>query len=201
MNRKPSRRSSIDFLDDRTSPSAAAAAGRPFSRRSRTNSASGTPHGLDRSQHVAAVRQKVPSGRAKGGAADPSPFVDTLQSTGGAILEHLAPDDVAVAPHNTVGGTVLVRFVGEQRRVNATEHHVGAALAREPSQRISAERIARMNADPDDIAGPHRVEIQRLEGFVDDDGIAIGGGRRRRQHIQPARRDHRRAERHITRID
>ena len=112
-----------------------------------------------------------------------------------------AQTTIAIAAHDAVGGAVLVRFIGEQRRMNTAEHDVGTALARKPSQRVSAERIACVNADSDDISRPHRIEIQRLKGFVDDDGIAIGGGSRRGQHIQPARRDHCRAERHITRID
>jgi hypothetical protein len=83
-----------------------------------------------------------------------------------------------------VGGTVLMHFAREQRRMNAAEHHVGTALARAPSQRVSAECVARMDANPDDISVLYGVEIQRLQRFVDDDGVTVSGGRRRRQHIQ-----------------
>lgn len=67
------------------------------------------------------------------------------------------------------------------------EHDECTALTREPSQRVSAKRITRVNANPDDIAAPRRVEIERLQGFVDDNGIAIAGRGRRGQYIQPAR--------------
>ena len=43
--------------------------------------------------------------------------------------------------------------------------------------------------------------IEGLQCFVDDNRIAIGARRRRGQHIQPAWRDDRRAERDVTRID
>ena len=47
---------------------------------------------------------------------------------------------------------MLVGFVREERGVNAAEDDPGAALARHPADFVAAQRIARMDADADDVA-------------------------------------------------
>ena len=103
--------------------------------------------------------------------------------------DDLRPDQVAVALDDRVRLAVLVRFVRKQRGVNAAEDDPRAALAREPADFVAAQRIAGVNADADDVAGRDHRRIERLERFVDDDGIAPLGSGRRRQDVQPARRD------------
>ena len=44
--------------------------------------------------------------------------------------------------------------------MNAAEHDVGAALAREPSDFVAAQRIAGMDADADDVA---RRQLRRRQ--------------------------------------
>ena len=46
---------------------------------------------------------------------------------------------------------------------------------------VSAQRVAGMNADADDVAGLHGVEIERLQRLVGDPRIAVAAG------VAPAR--------------
>ena len=85
--------------------------------------------------------------------------------------------------------------------MNAAEDDPGAALAHLASDLVTAERVAGMNADADDVARANRVEIDRIQRFVDDDRIAPAAAGRRREDVEPARRNHGDAERFHTRID
>jgi hypothetical protein len=58
-----------------------------------------------------------------------------------------------------------------------------------------------VDADAHQVTGLHRVGIERLEGFVDDHRRAEDRRRGRGEHVEPARRDHRGAERNVARID
>src|SRR5437588_5427546 len=97
--------------------------------------------------------------------------------------------------------TVSRGFVRKQRGMNAAEDDPGAALAHLASDLVTAERVAGMNADADDVARANRVEIDRIQRFVDDDRIAPAAAGRRREDVEPARRNHGDAERFHTRID
>jgi hypothetical protein len=48
-----------------------------------------------------------------------------------------------------------------------------AALARLAAYFISAQRIERVDADADDVAGCDGVEVDRIERLVDDARIAV----------------------------
>ena len=69
------------------------------------------------------------------------------------------------------------------------------------SELVAAQRIAGVDADADDVARLHALQIERLERLVDDLRRAVAFRRRRREDVQPARRDDRRAERQVARID
>ena len=95
----------------------------------------------------------------------------------------------------------LVRLVGIERRMNAAEDDGRAALARLAADFVAAQRVERMDADADDIAARDAVEIDRIERFVDDAGIAVLARRRRGEHVEPPGRDDGRTKRNIAGID
>ena len=86
------------------------------------------------------------------------------------MLEHQRPDHVAVAADHAVGAASFIRLVGIQRRVNAAEDHRRAARAHGRANLIAAQRISRVDPNPDDVAGVDGVELERLERFIDDPG-------------------------------
>ena len=95
---------------------------------------------------------------------------------------------------------VRVRFLGKQRGVNAAVDDPGAALARQLPDFVAAARIARVNADADDVAWLDGGGVDRIERLVNDDRVApfgTGGGG---EHIQPSRCDDRHAKRHVAGI-
>ena len=95
---------------------------------------------------------------------------------------------------------VRVRFIREQRRVNAAVDHPRAARAYGAADLIATARVAGVDADADDIARRNGLEIERLQRFIDDDRIAPGRSCGGCQHIQPSRRDDGHAKREVARI-
>ena len=93
-----------------------------------------------------------------------------------AVAQHLAPDDVAVALDDRVRPAELVRLVRIERGVNAAVDDGRAAALGRVADLVAAQRVAGVNADADDVAGLDGGEVDRLERFVDDDGIAELGG-------------------------
>src|SRR5205823_687967 len=155
----------------------------------------GPPHGTERAMlraaaqrlyrrpHVPPLRKQIPSRRHELIASDAAPFVDRPRLSSQALLDDARPDDVAVAAHDRVRLTVSRGFVRKQRGMNAAEDDPGAALAHLASDLVTAERVAGMNADADDVARANRVEIDRIERFVDDDRIAPAAAGRRREDV------------------
>jgi hypothetical protein len=117
------------------------------------------------------------------------------------VLDDRRPHDIAVAANDGVRLALLARLFWKQRGVNAAEDNPRAACAGESSDRIAAQRIARMDADADDVAGCERRGIDVLQRFVNHNRIAPARAGCRSQHIQPPRRDDRHAKRSIARID
>ena len=90
--------------------------------------------------------------------------------------------------------SILDSFLRKERRVNAPEYDPGAPPAHLASDLVAAPRIPRVNADPDDIAGSNGAAVQRFERLVDNPRIAPARTGGRRQHVEPARRNHGDAE-------
>ncbi len=78
---------------------------------------------------------------------------------------------------------MLARLVGIERRMNPPEHHRRAALARETSKVIAAQRVGGMNANAHDVARLDTLQCEGFERFIDDHGRAIVRRRGRREHI------------------
>ena len=75
------------------------------------------------------------------------------------------------------------------------------ALARKPPDLVSAQGIARVDADADHVAGGDGGRVELLERFVGDERVAVFSRCRCRQHIEPAGGYDGHAERHVARID
>ena len=91
------------------------------------------------------------------------------------VIDHERPDDVAVAADDRVRAAEFVRFVGVERGVYAAEDHRRAARSRGGADLVAAQRVARVDPDPDNVARLDVVEIERLERFVDDAWRAVCG--------------------------
>ena len=100
-----------------------------------------------------------------------------------------------------MGTAAFVGLVGIQRGVNAAEHHVRAARASGGAQFVAAPCVPRVNADADDVPCANARRIESLQRLVNQDWLAVFGRGRRREHIQPPRRDDANAERHVASID
>ena len=92
-------------------------------------------------------------------------------------------------------------FLGIQRGMNAAEHHVRAARTRLLADLVPLNRVARMNADADDVAGSDGREVHAIQCFIDKNRIAPLVTGSRREDVQPPGRDDRDAERQIAWID
>ena len=78
--------------------------------------------------------------------------------------------------------SVFPHFVWIERGVNAAKDDERSAIASHPSDVIPAKGIASMDTDADHVAGAHRLGIEWIDGFIDDDGRTVSSGRRRGQH-------------------
>ncbi len=56
--------------------------------------------------------------------------------------------------------------------MHAAKHHVRPAFMRNAPHLIAAHRIQSMDPDPDNIARPNRLRIERLQRLVHDPRIA-----------------------------
>ena len=108
---------------------------------------------------------------------------------------------VTVSLDHAVRAAEIERLFREQGGVDTAKDHPGTAFARFRADLVSAKHVGRVDADADDVALLNLFEVQLVERFVDENGIAELGRRCRRQHIEPPWRDNSGAKRHIARID
>ena len=153
--------------------------------------------GLHGSPHVTALRQQLPARRHEALGIDTSALICLLQRSVCRVIEDQRPDEIAVAANDGVRPPEFMGLVWIQRRVDAAEHDGRASGARSVPDLVAAKCVAGVDADPDDVTGLHAVDIERLQGLVDDLWPAIRGRCRPRQHEQPARRDDADAERQM----
>src|ERR1035438_2491946 len=93
--------------------------------------------------------------------------------------------NITISLHHGVSITVFQGLFGIQSRVNATIDHPRAALARHSANLISAESIARMYADADDISWHDAFRHNLLQRLIDENGISRCLRCRRRKNKQP----------------
>jgi hypothetical protein len=97
--------------------------------------------------------------------------------------------------------TELSRLVWIQRGVDAAVNDVRARRTGGNADLVAAECVACVDADAHDVPSHDDRGVEILEGLVDQAWIANGSGRRRGQHIEPARRDDADAERYVAGVD
>ena len=158
-------------------------------------------HGLDGGPHVPTGRHEVPPCALERRPLDVPALVQRLQGAPRAVVQHRAPDAVAVASHDGVRAAQLPGFIGVEGRVHAAEDDAGAALAGQPAHRVAAQHVQRVNADADDVARLELIEVEPLERLVREHWIAPFRRRGASQHVQPARRDDGSPERHVAGVD
>jgi hypothetical protein len=117
--------------------------------------------------HVALPRHQVPPRRQELRGFDAAALVHCLWSLARAIRQHLCPHDISVSFNHGVGAAKLMRFVWVEGCVNASEHHLGAAVARHSANFVASERIRRVDTDADDIARLDAVWGYCRQSFID----------------------------------
>jgi hypothetical protein len=114
--------------------------------RTASNRLHGRPHVLVPLDQVPPRLDHLVPGHAAGG-------VERLRRLLCAVRDHLRPDDIAVSSDDGMGGAHLVRFIGEERGVDATVHHPGAARACRFTHLVSTNRIPGVDADAHHVTG------------------------------------------------
>jgi hypothetical protein len=114
---------------------------------------------------------------------DATAFVDGLRLALRTVFDGTAPDDVSIAFYYCVSATEFVGFVGIERGVNSAEDDISAAFAGFFADLVSAKRVGGVDADADDVAGLDLLDVYSLEGFVDENGVAVASRRGGRQNV------------------
>jgi hypothetical protein len=85
--------------------------------------------------------------------------------------------------------------------VNASVYHQSATFARGAADLHTAQRIARVDADADDVAGLNGIEVHLLQRFVRNNGVAAAKRCGARENIKPARGDYPDSERGVAGVN
>jgi hypothetical protein len=150
--------------------------------------------------HIAVARSEVPPGGQKPVRGNAASFVNTLRGSVDAICQHHFPDVIAVSLNHRMCAAEFVSLLRIKRGVDAAVNYPDSPLARQPSNFEAAVGVAGVDSDSNDITGLELVRIKGLQSLVGNDRITIFRWRRRRQNVQPPRRDDANSKRHITRI-
>ena len=137
---------------------------------------------------------RFPPCRLELAAVHVSTVVDPFRPAGGAVLDRLAPRDVAVTLHHGMRTAQLVGLFRIQGGVAAAVHHPGAALAGTLPEPVADQSVARVEPDADDITLLEPRDVERLEPLVAQHGVSPLGGCGCSEHIHPARSDEARSE-------
>ena len=156
--------------------------------------------GLHRAPHVAALGEQIPPRRDELVGVDPARLVDRLQRSVNRIFQDDRPDLVAVALDDGVGAAETLCFFGIERGVNAAVDDHRPLGSHRRADFIAPERVARVDADAHHVPGLHAVEIERLQRFIRDPGVAMGCRGRASQDKQPTGGNHPDAKGQMARI-
>lgn len=85
--------------------------------------------------------------------------------------------------------------------MNSTENYECPSLTCQSPNFIPAQCVARVNSNANNVAGRNGREIQLLQRFVNDYGIAEARRCRSGEDIQPPRRNNADAKGFVTRVD
>ena len=111
-----------------------------------------TTHRLHRSPHIFVRRQQVPARGNKLVRVDPASLVDLFWLALHASVQHLGPDDVAIALDHAVRMPTIQGFFGVKRGVNAAIDYPGAALSCLAADFIAPQGIPGVDPDADKVS-------------------------------------------------
>ena len=131
-------------------------------------------HGLHGGPHIAVRRKEVPAGLLEVLRFHFAAVVNAFRLAGRAVSEHAVPNQVAVALNHRMGTTVHKRFFRIEGGMDSAEHHPGAALAYGAAHLVSAQGVVGVNANAHDVARLDTLEVEVLQSFIADFGIAEG---------------------------
>ena len=154
---------------------------------------------LHRSPHVTALWQQLPARRHEALGVDTSAFVLPLQRTlhawsrtSGQMTSPSPPTTASAPPSSCASSGYNVAWIPP----NTTSH----PARRTPPDLVAAQRVAGVNADPDDVAGLSRRSDPTPPGSRRRCVARHSGRCRPRQHEQPTGRDDADAERQMARV-
>jgi len=127
---------------------------------------------LDGGPHVFVGLHQIPARGEELVAFDAAAFVDAGGIAGEAVGYDATPGDVAIAFDDGVGFAFFEGLLGKEGGVNSAVYDPGAARSRYSSNFVSAQGVAGMDADADDVSGMDAFGNNRLKGFVDEDRIS-----------------------------
>src|SRR5208337_4949878 len=108
--------------------------------------------GLHRGPHVTLARHQIPSRRHEVLGFNPATLVQRLEIAIGMISQDHRPGQVAVTFHYSVRAAQIRRFLRIKRGVNSAENNGGSTPASRVADLVSAQSVARVNADANDVA-------------------------------------------------
>src|SRR6478752_9012084 len=123
-------------------------------------------NGLHRGPHVFVCLHQVPACSNKLFPADFAPVIDALRTPCFKVSEYLAPRHISIALDHCVCCASLEWLFRKHSRVDASVHHTSAAVMRESSHFIPAQRIASVHAYSNYVARLNRLGIQLFERFI-----------------------------------
>src|SRR5687768_10919899 len=104
---------------------------------------------------------------------DLSAFVNLVELAVEAVFDGLAPRDIAVSLDDGMAAAELHRLFGIESRVNTSIYDQCATLPCDAADFVSAQGIACVDADADDVTSGDRGRIELFEGLIGDERVAI----------------------------
>ena len=145
--------------------------------------------------------QQIPSRNLKPIRLDATALVDALHGSIHVVAKRLSPGQISIAANHAMGGSAFKRLFRIECRMNPSKDNQRSALSRQAAHRVSAQCVAGVNTDTDDVAGLDCSRIQGFYSFIANNRIAelrrSGSG----QDKKPSRRNDRRTESSIAGVD
>src|SRR6185437_12328353 len=121
-----------------------------------------TTDGLHRSPHVAFAGHEVPTSGQEFISFDAPTFINGQGLSVAAIRQYFRPHYITVSLDYGVSAAEFVCFTGIECGVNASEDDIGATLAGQFADLVTAQGVRSMDTDADYVAG---TNLAGIHGF------------------------------------